>query len=105
MPVFRAGTPEDRGVNYRALEELFRVKDATDGKTESLLTLSVLEIYNETVRDLLADTGLAPSSGLEIGQNKRGETVVRGLSEWPVATMDDVVRGMDLASSHRAVGA
>ncbi len=47
---------------------------------------------------------VAAWAGLDIGQNKRGDTMVRGLTEWRVERMEDVVRGMDLASSHRAVG-
>ncbi len=38
------GTPEDRGVNYRALQELFLLKEAGEGRMEFALTLSVLEV-------------------------------------------------------------
>ena len=58
------GPPEDRGVNFRALAELFslaRSSDAADAKAESSLpanggfvfTVSMLEVYNEEIRDLL----------------------------------------------------
>jgi hypothetical protein len=65
------------------------------------------QIYNESVRDLLTDggAGSAGGPGLEIGQNKRGDTVVRGLTSLAVTSMADVVRGMDLASRQRSVGA
>lgn len=65
----------------------------------------MLEIYNETIRDLLAasESSGAAAGGLDIGQNKRGETLVRGLTVLSVETMADVVRGMDLASAHRTV--
>ena len=58
------GPPEDRGVNFRALAELFalaRSADAADAKLESsfpanggyVFTVSMLEVYNEEIRDLL----------------------------------------------------
>ena len=58
------GPPEDRGVNFRALAELFalaRSADAADAKAESsfpanggyVFTVSMLEVYNEEIRDLL----------------------------------------------------
>lgn len=47
------GTEEDRGVNYRTLEELFRVIGERRGMFRYELTVSVLEVYNEQIRDLL----------------------------------------------------
>ena len=38
------GTPDDRGVNYRALQELFLLKASMEGKAEFALSLSVLEV-------------------------------------------------------------
>lgn len=50
---YKEGTKENPGVNMRALNELFRVAQerAADYKFE--ITVSVLEIYNETIHDLL----------------------------------------------------
>jgi len=47
------GTEENRGVNYRTLEELFRVIRERQGMFKYELTVSVLEVYNEQIRDLL----------------------------------------------------
>ena len=47
------GTEEARGVNYRTLEELFRVIRERQGMFKYDLTVSVLEVYNEQIRDLL----------------------------------------------------
>ncbi|RRT84806.1 hypothetical protein B296_00012760 [Ensete ventricosum] len=48
------GTPENRGVNYRALEELFRISDQRSSITRYEFYFSMLEVYNEKIRDLLA---------------------------------------------------
>jgi kinesin family member C2/C3 len=42
-----------RGVNYRTLEELFRVIKEREGLFQYEITVSVLEVYNEQIHDLL----------------------------------------------------
>lgn len=56
------GTPERRGVNYRTLEELFRISEQRDGDMKYEIFVSVLEVYNEKIRDLLVEN---PSEGVE----------------------------------------
>lgn len=53
------GTEHNRGVNYRTLEQLFQI--AKERKETHLyeISVSVLEVYNEQIRDLLATS---PSS-------------------------------------------
>ena len=49
------GTPENRGVNFRTLEEFFfRVAEERKGQYNYNISVSVLEVYNEQIRDLLA---------------------------------------------------
>ena len=54
-----ASAAEERalGVNYRALDDVFRTTRARDAVATHVVTVSVLEIYNEECRDLLAKTG------------------------------------------------
>lgn len=48
------GTKGNRGVNYRTLEELFKIaKERSESYTYDI-SVSVLEVYNEQIRDLLA---------------------------------------------------
>lgn len=53
------GTENDRGVNYRTLEELFQLAGKRKGQYEYIISVSVVEVYNEQIRDLLAQP-LAP---------------------------------------------
>lgn len=55
------GTPESRGVNYRTLEELFRISEDRGGFMRYELSVSMLEVYNEKIRDLLVDNTNQPT--------------------------------------------
>ncbi len=48
------GCEGNRGVNYRTLEELFHVVSLRQGLIKYEISVSVLEVYNEQIRDLLA---------------------------------------------------
>lgn len=67
------GSKEDPGVNVRAISTLFKVIDErrADGWSYTV-SVSVLEIYNETIRDLLAPVGQ------EDGGSVRGLAVKQG---------------------------
>jgi hypothetical protein len=53
------GTEKNRGVNYRTLEELFKIAEERKETVTYNLSVSVLEVYNEQIRDLLSTS---PSS-------------------------------------------
>lgn len=48
------GTPQNRGVNYRTVEQLFEVARERRETISYDISVSVLEVYNEQIRDLLA---------------------------------------------------
>lgn len=48
------GTDQNRGVNYRTLELLFNIAKERRETFTYNLSVSVLEVYNEQIRDLLA---------------------------------------------------
>lgn len=47
------GTEEARGVNYRTLDELFYIIKEREKQHRYNISVSVLEVYNEQIRDLL----------------------------------------------------
>lgn len=99
------GTEENRGVNYRTLEELFRVANERKGQFKYDISVSVLEVYNEQIRDLLA----SPQPGqavkkLEIKQMAEGIHHVPGLVEAQVHSMNEVWEVLQTGSRARAVG-
>ena len=54
------GIPGNRGVNYRTLEELFRVANQKSGTMKYEFLVSMLEVYNEKIRDLLVENSSEP---------------------------------------------
>lgn len=101
------GTEEARGVNYRTLEELFRIMRNRQGQYRYEVSVSALEVYNEQIRDLLVP-GSQPGVGakkLEIRQVAEGVHHVPGLVEAHVTDMNEVWDVLQTGSKARAVGA
>jgi len=48
---------EDRGVNYRALNDLFHLTQSRQNSVMYEVGVQMVEIYNEQVRDLLSQDG------------------------------------------------
>ena len=48
---------ESLGVNYRALNDLFSLQAQRKGTINYDISVQMIEIYNEQVRDLLDDSG------------------------------------------------
>ena len=81
------GTAENPGINPRALQLLFSdLQERVDWNYS--ISMSLLEIYNESIRDLL---GSNPVNSLEIKQGKEG-VHVPGLEEVEVENVEDVHR-------------
>ncbi|CAA6669906.1 unnamed protein product [Spirodela intermedia] len=100
------GTKDARGVNYRILEELFRIVKERQGLLEYEISVSVLEVYNEQIRDLLlsgSQSGVA-AKRLEIKQ-VAGVHHVPGLVEARVSNMNEVWEVLQTGTNARAVGA
>uniref|UniRef100_A0A8C8RGR7 Kinesin family member C2 n=1 Tax=Pelusios castaneus TaxID=367368 RepID=A0A8C8RGR7_9SAUR len=63
------GVPGDPGINQRALRALYREMEARAGLWKYSVSLSMVEIYNEVIRDLL---GKEPQEKLEVKLNPDG---------------------------------
>ncbi|XP_060143195.1 kinesin-like protein KIFC2 isoform X2 [Globicephala melas] len=95
------GPPEDPGIAPRALQSLFR-EMGTGGQHH--VTLSMVEIYNEAVRDLLAP---GPPQRLAVRQGPAGEggIQVAGLTHWDVPNLESLHQMLNLGRSNRATAA
>ncbi|XP_010493958.1 PREDICTED: kinesin-like protein KIN-14G [Camelina sativa] len=94
-------TEESLGVNYRALADLFLLSNQRKDTTSYEISVQMLEIYNEQVRDLLATDG--QTKRLEIRNNSQNGINVPEASLVPVSSTDDVIQLMDLGQMNRAV--
>ena len=83
-----SGPEEDRGVNTRALDELFRRTQERSAMFKDAIEVSMLEIYNEDIHDLLVDGGSREK--LEVRQGADGN-YVPGLTAVRVNGLQDVV--------------
>ncbi|XP_012704224.1 kinesin-like protein KIN-14E isoform X2 [Setaria italica] len=95
------GTERNRGVNYRTLEELFKIAEERKESVTYDLSVCVLEVYNEQIRDLLSTS---PSKKLEIKQSSEGYHHVPGLVEAKVKNINEVWHVLQAGSNARAVG-
>ncbi|KAK4427663.1 Kinesin-like protein KIN-14S [Sesamum alatum] len=98
------GTPENRGVNYRTLDELFRISNERSSIMRYELSVSMLEVYNEKIRDLLVENSNQPVKKLEIKQSAEGTQEVPGLVEARVYGTEEVWSLLALGSRVRSVG-
>lgn len=96
------GTEQNRGVNYRTLEQLFKIVEERKETSTFCMFVSVLEVYNEQIRDLLAT---APASKrLEIKQASEGFHHVPGIVEAKVENIKEVWNVLSAGRNARAVG-
>lgn len=98
------GTPEHRGVNYRTLEELFRIYEERQGIVKYQLLVSMLEVYNEKIRDLLVESSSEATKKMEIKQAADGTQEVPGLVEARVYGADGVWEILKSGNRVRSVG-
>ncbi|EPS65973.1 hypothetical protein M569_08803 [Genlisea aurea] len=96
------GPEEDRGVNYRTLEELFDVARQRAETYTYTISVSVLEVYNEQIRDLLATE--TSSKKLEIKQDSEGFHHIPGIVEAQVENIQQVWNVLQKGSRARSVG-
>eukprot|EP01029_Cantina_marsupialis_P026866 TRINITY_DN73399_c0_g2_i1.p1 TRINITY_DN73399_c0_g2~~TRINITY_DN73399_c0_g2_i1.p1 ORF type:complete len:1024 (-),score=349.87 TRINITY_DN73399_c0_g2_i1:25-3096(-) len=92
------GEPGNRGVNFNTLNELFRQREKRLNREEIKFKVSMVEIYNETVKDLLHDD--APQ--LDVRQGPKG-IYLPGVTTEYVETMDDVENVMVTGHRNRSV--
>lgn len=89
------------GVNYRALNDLFNLQAQRKGTIDYEISVQMIEIYNEQVRDLLQDSG---NRRLEIRNTSQKGLAVPDASIVPVTSTSDVVELMNQGQKNRAVG-
>uniref|UniRef100_A0A673UWQ4 Kinesin-like protein n=1 Tax=Suricata suricatta TaxID=37032 RepID=A0A673UWQ4_SURSU len=94
------GTPENPGINQRALQLLFSEVQEKASDWEYTITVSAAEIYNEVLRDLL---GQEPQEKLEIRlcPDGSGQLYVPGLTEFRVQSVEDINKVFEFGHTNR----
>ncbi|XP_072024813.1 kinesin-like protein KIFC3 [Amphiura filiformis] len=93
------GSVKNPGINQRALQLLFEETKHRSAEWSFVITVAVMEIYNEQIRDLLSDD---PSYKLDVKMNPEGGYHVPGLNEIIVTSVDDVNEVFKMGKSNRA---
>ena len=99
------------GVYTRALHELFAVVDQREQTHKYHMKVSMVEIYNEAIRDLLCEEQVAAkqaktrgsTKGLAIQKGEHGNEVV-GATHLPVNCPDDIHYIMERGQKNRSTG-
>ncbi|XP_047978248.1 kinesin-like protein KIN-14I [Salvia hispanica] len=95
-------TKESLGVNYRALSDLFEISEERKDTIVYNISVQMMEIYNEQVRDLLVTDG--GNKRLEIRNNSTNGINVPNANLLNVTSTSDVIDLMNLGHKNRAVG-
>ncbi|KAI3668302.1 hypothetical protein L6452_43379 [Arctium lappa] len=90
-------TENNQGVNYRALNDLFLLAEQRKGTLQYDVSVQMIEIYNEQVRDLLTTE--------EIRNNSQNGFNVPDANLVHVSSTYDVIDLMNLGQRNRVVGA
>ncbi|RPA87584.1 kinesin-domain-containing protein [Ascobolus immersus RN42] len=96
-----SGTKQHPGIIFLTMRELYEKMDALKHDKDIELTLSYLEIYNETIRDLLVPGG--SKQGLALREDANKTIAVAGLSTHKPAGVDEVMDMILEGNANRTV--
>ena len=99
------GYGANKGVVPISCEEIF--KSIEQNKKEDKIfevQVSMLEIYNEKVQDLLIPPKQRPNGGLRIRESKVLGIFVEGLTKYPVTSYEQIAQKMDEGYQNRTIG-
>uniref|UniRef100_A0A0R3RI76 Kinesin-like protein n=1 Tax=Elaeophora elaphi TaxID=1147741 RepID=A0A0R3RI76_9BILA len=95
------GTPNDPGVYQRSLIHLFRMAKERLSDIDYTISISMLEIYNEKIRDLLSDN----KNNLPIRIGNDGMLDIPGLQILNVNTLQEIQKVLEKGRMNRASAA
>jgi len=91
------------GVNFRALSDLFFLSEQRKNTILYEVSVQMIEIYNEQVRDLLVTDG--QNKRVDIRNSSQNGINVPDANLVPVSSSSDVLNLMNLGNCNRATGA
>jgi len=96
------GYGKNKGIVPITCDELFKMIEKSQGDTKYEVTFSMLEIYNEQVRDLLRKDN--PKGGLQVRQNPKLQLFyVEKLKKVAVGSYNEIERRMEEGTANRTV--
>ena len=99
------GYGANKGIVPISCEEIFkRISENKDASIHYEVEVSMLEIYNEKVQDLLVPISNRPPSGLKIRESKALGVFVADLTKYPVSSYEEISNKMDEGYQNRTIG-
>ena len=99
------GYGANKGIVPISCDEIFKRISLNQDKEKTFeVQVSMLEIYNEKVQDLLIKPDKRPPSGLKIRESKVLGIFVDGLSKHPVTSYEQISKKMDEGYNNRTIG-
>ena len=99
------GYGANKGIVPISCEEIFkRISENKDPSLHYEVEVSMLEIYNEKVQDLLVPINKRPPSGLKIRESKALGVFVSDLTKYPVASYEEISNKMEEGYQNRTIG-
>lgn len=99
------GYGNNKGIVPISCEEIFnRIGSEKDPDKTYEVTVSMIEIYNEAIQDLLIECDQRPKKGLEIRESKALGIYIDGVVKRPVDSYPAIEATIEEATNHRTVG-
>ena len=100
------GYGANKGIIPITCEEVFsRIKQPQTKKVDYQVEVSMLEIYNEQIQDLLTPPANREKGGLKVRENPKTGVYVEGLKKMTVNSYAEISAVLDKGNEHRTVGA
>ena len=99
------GYGANKGIVPISCEEIFkRISENKEPQIHYEVEVSMLEIYNEKVQDLLVPINKRPPTGLKIRESKALGVFVADLTKYPVSSYEEISNKMDEGYQNRTIG-
>ena len=94
------GTSKNLGINYRAVKEIFEIIESRSETYNYSIQITILEVYNEQIRDLLNPGG----KKIEIREDAKGNMHFPGVESFSVFQYSDIIHAIEAGKTNRSVG-
>lgn len=100
------GYGNNKGIIPISFKEIFNRTSARQNEKLSFEVLvSMLEIYNEKIQDLLIPVNQRVQGGLKVRESKVAGVFVEGLSKQACCSYEEIEALMEVGNTHRSIGA
>ncbi|CAK9786354.1 kinesin-domain-containing protein [Cutaneotrichosporon oleaginosum] len=98
-----SGTQEDPGIIVRTMRDLYERISESEDRYDTHVELSMIELYNENIRDLLSDNfPQMPTGGLKLLENEKDRVTIADVTIRSPKTADEVMELVMIGNERRS---